>query len=37
MGGAGVQMVAVMEDERVVGWCDIVRVPMEGSRRAWLE
>ena len=30
MGGAGVQMVAVTEDERVVGWCDIVRVPMEG-------
>jgi len=29
-GGAGVQMVAVTEDERVVGWCDIVRVPMEG-------
>ena len=23
-------MVAVTEDERVVGWCDIVRVPMEG-------
>jgi RimJ/RimL family protein N-acetyltransferase len=30
MSGAGVQMVAVTEDERVVGWCDIVRVPMEG-------
>jgi RimJ/RimL family protein N-acetyltransferase len=30
MGGAGVQMVAVTDDERVVGWCDIVRVPMEG-------
>lgn len=30
MGGAGVQMVAVTQDERVVGWCDIVRVPMEG-------
>jgi RimJ/RimL family protein N-acetyltransferase len=30
LGGAGVQMVAVTEDERVVGWCDIVRVPMEG-------
>lgn len=30
IGGAGVQMVAVTEDERVVGWCDIVRVPMEG-------
>jgi len=30
MGGAGVQMVAVTPDERVVGWCDIVRVPMEG-------
>ena len=29
--GAGVQLVAVTEDERVVGWCDIVRVPMEGS------
>ena len=28
--GAGVQVVAVTEDERVVGWCDIVRVPMEG-------
>jgi RimJ/RimL family protein N-acetyltransferase len=28
--GAGVQLVAVTEDERVVGWCDIVRVPMEG-------
>jgi RimJ/RimL family protein N-acetyltransferase len=30
MGGGGVEMVAVTEDERVVGWCDIVRVPMEG-------
>jgi RimJ/RimL family protein N-acetyltransferase len=30
MAGAGVQMVAVTGDERVVGWCDIVRVPMEG-------
>src|SRR5262245_33339540 len=30
VGGAGVQMVAVTEDDRVVGWCDIVRVPMEG-------
>ena len=30
MGGAGVQLVAVTEDERVVGWCDIVRVPVEG-------
>ncbi len=30
IGGAGVQMVAVTEDDRVVGWCDIVRVPMQG-------
>jgi RimJ/RimL family protein N-acetyltransferase len=30
IGGAGVQMVAVTENDRVVGWCDIVRVPMEG-------
>jgi RimJ/RimL family protein N-acetyltransferase len=29
-GGAGVQMIAVTEDDRVVGWCDIVRVPMDG-------
>jgi RimJ/RimL family protein N-acetyltransferase len=29
-GGAGVQMIAVTEDDRVVGWCDIVRVPVEG-------
>ena len=30
IGGAGVQVVAVTEDDRVVGWCDIVRVPLEG-------
>ena len=32
IGGAGVQVVAVTHDERVVGWCDIVRVPLEGFR-----
>jgi RimJ/RimL family protein N-acetyltransferase len=30
IGGAGVQVVAVTEDERVVGWCDIIRMPLEG-------
>jgi ribosomal protein S18 acetylase RimI-like enzyme len=32
LAGAGVQMLAVSRNDVVVGWCDIVRNPMEGFR-----
>ena len=32
LSGAGVQMLAVTPQDVVVGWCDIVRIPMEGFR-----
>ena len=32
VGGAGVQLFAVTQDDTVVGWCDIVRNPREGFR-----
>lgn len=34
LAGGGVQMVALGEDDRVVGWCDIVRGRGEGLRHA---
>lgn len=30
--GSGVQMLAVTQTDRVVGWCDIIRNPHEGFR-----
>ena len=32
IGGGGFQFLAVNADDRVVGWCDIVRVDLEGFR-----
>ena len=32
LAGAGVQMLAVRSNDVVVGWCDIVRNPLEGFR-----
>ena len=32
LSGAGVQMLAVMSTDEVVGWCDIIRNPIEGFR-----
>ena len=32
LGGGGFQMLAVVSQEKVVGWCDIVRYSMEGFR-----
>ena len=32
LAGAGVQMLAVTSQDVVVGWCDIIRNPMEGFR-----
>src|SRR5437879_135736 len=32
LGGAGIQLLAVNPDDKVVGWCDIVRNPHEGFR-----
>ena len=32
LGGAGIQLLAINPDDKVVGWCDIVRNPHEGFR-----
>ena len=32
LGGAGVQRLAVAGDDQIVGWCDIIRKPMDGFR-----
>jgi ribosomal protein S18 acetylase RimI-like enzyme len=32
LAGGGIQLLAVTPDDRVVGWCDIIRNPVEGFR-----
>jgi len=34
LGGSGVQLLAVAAPDLVVGWCDIIRSPLEGFRHA---
>ncbi|HYR34995.1 MAG TPA: GNAT family N-acetyltransferase [Burkholderiales bacterium] len=32
LAGGGIQLLAVTPDDRVAGWCDIIRNPLEGFR-----